>query len=148
MQDPGNVQKSTLLVTAMRDVPSSRGPMYVGPVEMRERAAVLMEGIPFPPGRNSAAGYAWSGIEGGLFDADIRNLVQYRASCDWFRHVLDHGALGEEERTILAQIPQWLVFRDAPFRTVVESLIAEAFAGNFTPMRQHVERACALVPRP
>lgn len=143
-----NIEKSSILAATPRDVDLTTPQVYSEPGAMRQRAAEMLKSIPFPAGRNSAVGYTWTGIEGGVSDPDIRDLLQYRASCDWFREAVAHDTVGDEARAILPQIPEWLVFRDAPYRAVVEELIAQVLAGDLEPMRAHVDRVCVDLRKP
>jgi hypothetical protein len=113
---------------------------------MRGRARYRIASVPFPPGRNSASGYTWEGIEGGLVDADIDDLIQYRASCDWLRHFIDTGDSDEEARAVVSHLPAWPVFRDSPFGAVIRTIVDSALAGDLGPARRHVETVC--VDRP
>lgn len=140
----GKAQKAALLASAPDDVRGlAPGRAYATPTEMKDRAKVNLDETPFPEGRNSAAGYPWTGIPGSLSEAEIRDLVQYRASCDWFRHVLAEGSIDDEARVVLTSIPRWHVFRASPFSTqVVEPAINAALDGNLEPMRTHVNTGC------
>jgi hypothetical protein len=140
--EASNGQKAALLATAADDG-SVAGPAYTTPQEMRARSADEQRRTPFPSGRNSVADYPWTGIPGALSGADVRDLVQYRAACDWFRHVLAQGELDEETRAVISQIPNWQTFRGSPFEAeIVRPAIQSALAGDTKALQAVVDRGC------
>jgi hypothetical protein len=112
---------------------------YVGEA-VRRRAEEVMADVPFPPGRNSAAGLSWGTHEqmSTLAEADIQLMVQLNAMCDWLRYAVESAELGQlapATRTILADLPRWPAVRRLPWHPDLAEAAASIESGDIGPLR-------------
>jgi hypothetical protein len=111
------------------------------------KAREIAERMPLPPGESlKLEQLDWSRM-GGVSSGDIEFMLQYRASCTWYRHVRG-GGLTPEAAQIIGEIASWPAFRGADNSAgeTARRIAADLARGDETLLRTHVRANCG--PRP
>jgi hypothetical protein len=124
------IEKSAALTDAVQ-APGSVSDQAYPPEQAAASAAEYGEDVPLPRGWNSAARLDWFKQNGGqaVSTTDIQSLVQHNAIADWISYAAGQPSLTADERTILAQLPDWPVVRgsewgEAVLRPMVQALLS------------------------
>jgi hypothetical protein len=123
----------------------------------REQAAAIAaeygEDVPLPPGWNSAAKLDWSKQNGGqaVSTTDIQSLVQHNAIADWISYAARQPSLTADERTILAQVPDWAVVRGSQWgEDVLRPMVQAVLSGDRSAATRFADGQARIqaLPRP
>lgn len=145
-------QKSADLVSAASVSVDPVQGYYSRGEAVRKRAAEVLEQVPFPPGRNSAASLNWD-WQGDLTEGDVQELVQANAKCDWVLYAADTAAkreLTREELAILADLPAWSAVRKSATQQHLKRAVEGIRSGDWEAARTFLQfcRKPNKAPRP
>lgn len=92
------------------------------------RAREVATRVPLPAG-GTLRGIRWTELDGSIRPAQVEEIVQYNAACQWYRALRD-GREGGRAAQIIADIPGWPALRGHATGELAAAVAADVAAGG------------------
>ena len=106
----------------------SQGEVELEGAQAEELAARVAAGVPLPAGGNFN-GIRWAELDGTITAAQVQEVVEYNAACQWYRALRD-GRQAADARRIIAEVPGWEGVRGRATGELAAGVAADVAAGG------------------
>lgn len=113
-------------LVAAPDLPKNDAELEGGQAAARAREVATR--IPLPAG-GDFDGIRWAELDGTIRVAQVEEVVQYNAACQWYRALRD-GRDVADARRVIADIPGWQALRGHATGELAAAVAADVAAGG------------------
>jgi hypothetical protein len=112
--------------------------------DLSAAGARLAQSIPLPPGGSfDVINWQAAADQGGDTEGGIESVLEYQASCQWYRYALLHPA-STDALTVMQDIASWPTFRANPTNAgqTAQTMVQALEAGKLDVIQAQVDTNC------